>query len=121
MYWYRIEQSLCRNRLVATTVSRPDDIPEDLGADEKYTQILGEKTYAATTVGSGCILGASAAMDAGKNALTKAYGKFKYEAGIHSENSPRTVNYLGLLRKYLPFSVMPTICFITRCSSAFGR
>ena len=92
MYWYRIEQSLGRNSLVGTTVRHPDDIPKDLGADEKHTRILGEKTYVATTVGNGCILGASVAMDAGENTLTKAYGKFKYEAEcMHPEYSPRTV------------------------------
>ena len=96
MYWYRIEQSLGRNSLVGTTVRHPGDIPKDLGADEKHTRILGEKTYVATTVGSGCILGASVAMDAGENALTKAYGKFKYEAEcINPEYSPRTVNTDG--------------------------
>ena len=96
MYWYRIEQSLGRNSLVGTTVRRPEDIPEDLGADEKHTRILGEKTYVATTVGNGCILGASIAVDAGEKTLTKAYGKFDYEAKcIHPEYLPRTVNTDG--------------------------
>lgn len=51
IYWYRIEQSLGRNSLVGTTVRTPENIPENLGADEKHTCVMGEKTYVATTVG----------------------------------------------------------------------
>jgi len=61
MYWYRNEQALGRNSIVGTTVRNPDDIPEHLGADEKHTRILENKTYIATTAGSQCILGASIA------------------------------------------------------------
>lgn len=96
MYWYRMEQSLGRNSLVGTTVKEPEDIPKNLGADEKHTRILGNKTYVATTVGNGCILGASVAEDASEGELTKAYAKFKYEAQcIHPQYSPQTVNTDG--------------------------
>ena len=71
MYWYRIEQSIGRNSIVGTTVRNPEDIPKHLAADEKHTRIEGAKTYVATTVGGGCILGAAVAKDAGEKALTR--------------------------------------------------
>ena len=38
-YWYRIEQSLGRNRIVGTTIRNTDDIPQHLAADEKHSWI----------------------------------------------------------------------------------
>jgi hypothetical protein len=96
MYWHRIEQSIGRNSIVGTTVRNPDDIPKNLAADEKHTRILGDKTYVATTVGSGCILGAAVAKDAGEKALTDAYQTYKHEAQcVNPEYSPETVNMDG--------------------------
>lgn len=96
MYWYRSEQALGRNSIVGTTVRNPDDIPEHLGADEKHTRILGNKTYIATTVGNECILGASIAKDAGEEALKGAYQIFKNEAQcLKPEYTPTTVNMDG--------------------------
>lgn len=96
MYWYRIEQSLGRNSIVGTTVRNPDDIPRNLGADEKHSWILGNKVYVATTVGNQCILGASISTDAGDAALQKAYGVFKYETQcIKPAYTPETVNIDG--------------------------
>ncbi len=96
MYWYRLEQSLGRNSIVGTTVRNPEDIPKDIGADEKHTRILGNKTYVATTVGCQCILGASVAEDAGEAALKGAYQIFKDEAQcLKPEYTPRTVNMDG--------------------------
>jgi len=96
MYWYRIEQALGRNSIVGTTVRNPLDIPEDLGADEKHTWILGKKAYIATTVGNGCILGTSIARDAGEVALTKGYGVFKDEATcLNPGYTPKTANIDG--------------------------
>ncbi len=96
MYWYRLEQSLGRNSIVGTTIRKPEDIPEDIGADEKHTRISGNKTYIATTVGNQCILGASVAEDAGEAALKDAYHIFKGEAqNLKPEYTPRTVNIDG--------------------------
>jgi hypothetical protein len=96
MYWYRMEKSLGRNSIVGTTVRKPDNIPQHLGADEKHTWILGNKVYVATTVGKECILGTSIAEDAGDQALTKAYGVFKHEAQcLKPTYSPDTVNMDG--------------------------
>jgi len=72
MFWFRMEQSLGRNSIVGTTIRNPEDIPEHLAADEKHTRILGDKTYVATTVGDGCVLGAAVAKDTGEKSLTEA-------------------------------------------------
>jgi hypothetical protein len=96
MYWYRIEQSLGRNSLVGTTVRNPEDIPRNLGADEKHTWIIGNKVFVATVVGNQCILGVSIAADAGDSELQKAYGVFKNEAQcIKPSYTPDTVNIDG--------------------------
>ncbi|MBC2694474.1 MAG: hypothetical protein HF982_04190 [Desulfobacteraceae bacterium] len=98
MYWYRIEASFGRNSLVGTTVRNPEDLPEHLVADEKHTRILGDKTYVATTVGNGCVLGASIAADVGEESLTRSYGIFKDETQcIKPGYSPKTVNTDGWL------------------------
>ena len=55
-------------------------MPKDLVADEKHTSLKGEKIYGATTVGGGCLLGASVSQSASEEALTEAYGKFADEA-----------------------------------------
>jgi hypothetical protein len=96
MYWYRIEKALGRSSIVGTSIRKPEDIPEDLGADEKHTWLQGEKVYAATTVGNDCILGAAIAKDAGEEALTDAYNVFKKEAQcLKPEYHPDTVNIDG--------------------------
>ncbi len=96
MYWYRIEQSIGRNSIVGTTVRKGEDIPKHLAADEKHTRILGHKTYVATTVGSGCILGASVAEDAGEKSLTDAYRVYKQESRcLDPAHSPESVNIDG--------------------------
>jgi len=96
MYWHRIEQTIGRNSIVGTTIRKPIDIPQHLGADEKHTWILGDKTYVATTVGDECILGASIAKDAGEIALKDSYNVFKQETRrLNPTYSPTTVNIDG--------------------------
>jgi hypothetical protein len=96
MHWFRMEQSLGRNSLVGTTIRRPEDLPEHLDADEKHSWLSGEKVYAATTVGSGCILGTAVVKDAGEDSLKKAYGVFKHEVQcLHPDYSPKTVGTDG--------------------------
>ena len=118
MYWYRTETSLGRNSLVGTTVRVPEDLPEHLVADEKHTKILGEKTYVATTVGKGCVLGASIATDAGEKSLVKAYGVFKDETlCVKPDYAPETVNTDGWLatqnawETLFPYAVL-IACFL---------
>ncbi len=96
MYWFRLEQALGRNSLVGTTIQHPGDLPEHVCADEKHCWLQGEKVYIATTVGSGCILGASVSADAGEQSLTEAYDVFKQEAhDVDSTYAPKTVNTDG--------------------------
>ncbi len=96
MYWFRLEQSLGRNSLVGTTIQDPDNLPEHVCADEKHCWLQGEKVYIATTVGNGCILGASVAADAGEQSLTEAYDVFKQEVhDVDSTYAPKTVNTDG--------------------------
>jgi hypothetical protein len=96
MRLHRMEPELGRPRLVGATIRKPDDLPEHLSADEKHTKLRGEKVYAATTVGNGCILGVSVAKNAGENELTDAYQTYKTEARfLNPEYSPKTVNTDG--------------------------
>lgn len=114
MYWYRVEQSIGRNSIVGTTVRKPDDIPVHLAADEKHTLIKGDKTYVATTVGAGCILGAAVSQDAGEKALTDAYQTYKNEAlCIKPEYTPETVNIDGWKATHNAWkSLFPAIAII---------
>ena len=103
-----------RNSIVGTTVRNPEDIPKHLAADEKHTRIEGTKTYVATTVGGGCILGAAVAKDAGEKALTEAYQIYKNESQcIKPEYTPDTVNIDGwkATRKAW-LSLFPTVAII---------
>ena len=98
MFWYRLEASLGRNSLLGTTIKSPEHLPQHLSADEKHTRRLGNKTYIATTVGSGCILGASISESASEEELKKAYRVFKKEAAcVNPEYQPDTVNTDGWL------------------------
>jgi hypothetical protein len=71
-------------------------IPINLLADEHHEKINGEKTYIATTVAEGCVLGAEVSPSASKGDLQKAYGVFKDEAlAVEAEYAPMTVNTDG--------------------------
>jgi hypothetical protein len=95
MSWYRLECGLGRSSVVGTTV-RQVDLPGHLLADEHHQTLDGEKVYIATTVGSGCILGAEPAATAGTDDLKDAYSVFKAEArDVAPEYAPETVNTDG--------------------------
>jgi hypothetical protein len=96
MYWYRQESSLGRYSIVGTTVKDASKLPENLSADEKHSKISGGKTYIATTVAEGCILGSELAKNAGNESLEKGYSVFKSEASeVDDKYSPATVNLDG--------------------------
>ena len=96
MFWYRQEQSLGRLNLVGTTIKDPEQLPQDLLADEKHTRLQGEKHYIAMTVANECILGSEMTDSASEAALTKAYGVFAEEArSVNPDYSPETVNTDG--------------------------
>jgi len=92
MYWYRAELALGRPTIVGSTVKQPEKLPAHVLADEKHTWALGQEVYVATTVGGGCILGATVTEAASADALEAAYGEFAQEARELSPTySPKTV------------------------------
>jgi hypothetical protein len=80
MFWYRVWRSFGRPNLVGTTVKRAETMPRDLVADEKITWLAGEEVVVPTTVGGGCVLGISVAVEATSDSLEEAYGEFVTEA-----------------------------------------
>src|SRR5512142_826629 len=95
MAWYRLECALGRFSVVGTTV-RPAAVPTHLLADEHHQTRDGKKVYIATTVGSGCLLGAEPAAAAGADDLEAAYGVFKAEArDVEPRYAPQTVSTDG--------------------------
>jgi hypothetical protein len=64
MDWYRLKQGLGRFSIVGTTVQSPEQLPQDLVADEKHSWLKGQRVYIATTAAKECILGASVAPSA---------------------------------------------------------
>jgi hypothetical protein len=92
MYWYRAEMALGRPAIVGSTVKQPAKLPEHVLADEKHTWALGHEVYVPTTVGGGCILGATVTDAASADALEAAYGEFAQEAcALSPTYSPKTV------------------------------
>jgi hypothetical protein len=95
MFWYRLECGLGRFSVVGTTV-RQAGLPEHLLADEHHQPLDGQKVYIATTVGSGCCLGAEPTEAAGAEELKAAYGTFRDEAhDVTPEYAPETVSTDG--------------------------
>jgi hypothetical protein len=95
MYWYRLECGLGRFSVVGTTV-RQAELPEHLLADEHHQPLDGEKVFIATTVGSGCCLGAEPAAAAGTEELKAAYSAFYDEVqDVAPEYVPKTVSTDG--------------------------
>lgn len=96
MFWERLLQRLGRNSLVGTTVRDPQRLPQHLAADEHHLPWCHEQGYAATTVGSDCILGLALTSMADDAHLQQAYGVFQQEArNVDPDYSPRTVNTDG--------------------------
>jgi len=95
-YWYRVMTHFGRYGIVQTTVQQPEDIPQELLADEKHSRFNGEKCYIATTVGDDCILGASVTLKADEKSLTEGYQTFKDEVLVFKPDyQPQTVNIDG--------------------------
>jgi hypothetical protein len=95
MFWYRLECGLGRFSVVGTTV-RKTELPKHLLADEHHQPRDGQKVYVATTVGSGCCLGAEPAEAVGTDDLKAAYGVFKDEArDLTPKYTPETVSTDG--------------------------
>jgi hypothetical protein len=121
MYWYRLTQTLGRNSIVGTTLKDPDKLPDHLLADEKHTDLNGEKAYLAITVAEDCVLGASVALAADEKELTEAYRPFKTEAlQLKPDYQPQTVNTDGWFATRLAWKALfPTIVLICCFLHAF--
>jgi len=121
MYWYRLTQTLGRNSIVGTTLKDPAKLPEHLLADEKHTNLNGEKAYIATTVAEDCVLGTSVALTADEKALTEAYHHFKIEAQqLKPDYQPQTVNTDGWLATRSAWKALfPAIVIISCFLHAF--
>src|SRR6266699_251853 len=114
MYWYRAELALGRPAIVGSTVKQPEKLPTHVLADEKHTWALGQEVYVATTVGDGCILGATVTEAASADALEAAYGEFAQEARALSPTySPTTVCTDGWEGTQSAWRrLFPTVCII---------
>lgn len=118
MYYYRAFVAMGKVNLVSTTVKSDKRLPKHLLADEKHTWIEGEKLFAATTVGGGCILGVGVSACASTPGLTSAYEDFKLEAQtLDSNYSPITINtdgWLPTIQSWLAIfpSITPILCFL---------
>jgi hypothetical protein len=116
MYWYRLIQNLGRNSIVGTTLKDPDKLPEHVLADEKHTDLNGEKTYLAITVAADCVLGASLATAADEKQLTEAYSHFKTEAQqLKADYQPKTVNTDGWTATGLAWKALFPAMVLIRC------
>ena len=115
MYWYRLEVSLGRNRIVGTTVRRAE-LPEHLLADEHHQTRGGAKNYIATTVGAGCCLGAALAPTANADDLTTAYAVFKREAReVQPDYRPKTVSVDGWASTHQAWVILFPLVALLRC------
>ena len=114
MYWYRAELALGRPTIVGSTVKQPEKLPAHVLADEKHTWALGHEVSVATTVGGGCILGATVTEAASAAALEAAYGECAQEArALSPTSSPKTVCTDGWEGTQSAWrSLFPTVCII---------
>jgi hypothetical protein len=114
MYWYRAEMALGRPSIVGSTVKHPEQLPEHVLADEKHTWALGQEVYVATTVGGGCLLGATVTESASADSLEAAYGEFAEEAReLSPTSSPKTVCTDGWEGTQSAWRrLFPTVCII---------
>ena len=114
-YWYRLELALGRNSIVGTTLRRAE-LPEHLLADEHHQPRDGVKNDVATTVGSGCCLGAALAQTAGAEELGAAYGVFKAEADdVGPGYAPRTVSADGWAATHQAWGALFPLVVVLRC------
>ena len=91
-------------------------LPEHIAADEKHASLKGEKVYVATTVASGCILGAETCASPYQGDLTKGYQVFADEArNIDPLYSPETVNTDGWDSTRLAFETLFINIIAIRC------
>ena len=86
MYWYRAEMALGRPTIVGSTVKQPEQAPRARAGRREAHLGSGTRGLCATTVGGGCILGATVTDAASADALEAAYGEFAQEARALSQS-----------------------------------
>ena len=115
MFWYRLELAIGRHRLAGTTLRRAS-VPEHLLADEHHQTRDGVKNYIATTVGGGCVLGATLSPTADAKDLTVAYGVFQKEAQeVQPGYQPRTVSVDGWAATRQAWPTLFPLVVLLRC------
>ena len=114
MSWYRTEMALGRPAIVGSTVKQPEQLPQHVLADEKHPWALGHEVSVATTVGGGCLLGATVTDAASADALEAAYGACAQEArALSPTSSPKTVCTDGWEGTQSAWrSLFPTVCIM---------
>jgi len=118
MFWYRLHLAFGRFSIVGTTIKSPEDLPEDLLADEKHTKLMKVKHFIAMVVANECILGAELTDSASEAALTDAYSVYAEEArSIAPAYAPKTINTDGWAatqnawKKCFP-NIVVILCFL---------
>lgn len=123
MYWYRMVEHLGRFDVVGTTLKAPDQLPEHLLADEKFTSLNGQEVYVATTVGHDVVLSAPLPLASQTDELEQAYGEFKREAlRLNPDYVPTTLTLDGWRQtKEAWLRLFPTLLVIRCFLHAFLR
>jgi hypothetical protein len=123
MYWYRLVEHLGRFDVVGTTLKAPDQLPEHLLADEKFTSLNGQEVYVATTVGNDVVLSATLTLASQTDELEQAYGEFKREAlRLNPNYAPTTLTLDGWRQtKEAWLRLFPTLIIIRCFLHAFLR
>jgi len=121
MWWYRLFLSLSDYSVVGTTIRDPNQLPQDILADEHHIKIRGKKAYVATTVGNDCFLGMDVAVSADEHSLYDSYSVFKEEASdLNADYQPDTVNIDGWWATQNAWKILyPTIAIIECFLHAF--
>ena len=115
-YWYRMSQHLGHYSLAGCTAKTPEQLPEDVAADEKHTSWNGSKAYIATTVGEGCFWGAAISLGADEASLSEAYGVFKEESQtIKQDYEPKTANTDGFTSTLKAWMTLFLSTILSRC------
>lgn len=115
-YWHRLECSLGRMSLLATTISDSHLLPSHLAADEKIAFLRGEQFPLAMITAKNCVLAVEPSESLKQEDLQKAYQVFKTEAHqVNASYSPKTVNLDGWDASWNAWKTLFPKIVIIRC------